>query len=173
MNYEMIYDGQIITWPGRGTFKATSGMPGYQLPTNSCVRDNGPIPEGYYKVFVSDHGAAQDNGAGYCTLKPSWGIQEIPRGAAAGRCEPYWANWGENRARMEPADVLTKNRCSPLMRGGFYLHDSTKGYSHGCIETEKKLFPHLRFFHKSTKKTSLILKVSYVAGRPTNGGTKI
>jgi hypothetical protein len=173
MVVDMTYDGQVITWPGRGTFKATSGLPGSQLPKNSCVPDSGPIPEGVYKVFISNQGTAQDDGTGYCALRPSWGIQEIPRGAAAGSCEPYWANWGRNRARMEPADAFTKNRCSPVMRGGFYLHDSTKGYSHGCIEAEMRLFPLLRIYHRTTKKNTLILKVSYVKGRATNGGTKI
>jgi hypothetical protein len=74
---------------------------------------------------------------------------------------------------MEPADVATKNRCSPIMRGGFYLHDSIKSYSHGCIEVEMRLFPLLRAYHKATKKNTLILKVSFVKGRSTNGGTKI
>ncbi|MEJ2669744.1 MAG: DUF2778 domain-containing protein [Gammaproteobacteria bacterium] len=173
MIHDMTYDGQNISWPGRGTFKATSGLPGSQLPKDSCVPDIGPIPEGFYKVFISDHGTAQDDGTGFCALKPSWGIQEIPSGAAAGVCEPFWANWGRNRARMEPADVATKNRCSPVTRGGFYLHDSTKGYSHGCIEVETRLFPLLRNCHKTTKKSTVIIKVSYVEGESTNGGTKI
>lgn len=55
---------------------------------------------------------------------------------------------------------------------GFYLHDSVKGFSHGCIKAETKLFKH-RDYHSSTKKKSTILKVNYVAGRTTNGGIKI
>ena len=74
---------------------------------------------------------------------------------------------------MEPADNMTKARCHPIARSGFYLHDSTKGFSHGCIEVETKLFPLLRAFHKKTNKTSIVLKVAYVKGRETNGGTKI
>jgi hypothetical protein len=73
MIFDMTYDGQNITWLGRGAFKATSGLPGSQLPKNSCVPDSSPIPEGFYKVFISDHGTAKDDGTGYCTLKPSWG----------------------------------------------------------------------------------------------------
>lgn len=170
---DMTYDGQRISWPGKGMFRATSGLHGSQFPKNSCTPDSGPIPEGLYKVFISDQGTAQDDGTGSCALEPSWGIQEIPRGTAAGACEPYWANWGKNRARMEPADAYTKDRCSPVIRGGFYLHDSTKGYSHGCIEVESSLFPLLRSCQKTTRQNALILKVSYVAGRITNGGTKI
>ena len=96
----------------------------------------------------------------------------IPRGSDAADCEPYWANWGRNRARMEPADVATRARCRPIMRGGFYLHDSTKGYSHGCIEVEGRLFPLLRSHHLATKTATLTLKVKYVPARSTNGGTK-
>jgi hypothetical protein len=169
----MIYDGQTVNWSGIGTFKATSGLPGFQTPKNSCLPDSGPIPEGLYKVFISDQGTAKDDGSGYCGLTPSWGIQKIPRGPAAGSCEPYWANWGRNRARMEPADIPTKNRCAPLMRGGLYLHDSTKGFSHGCIEVETRLFPVLMNYNKRTSKNTLILKVSYASRSSTNGGTKI
>lgn len=170
---DMTYNGQKIRWPGRGIFKATSGLPGYQKPTNSCIPDNGPIPEGIYKIFISDHGKAKDDGTGTCSLKPSWGVQSIPRGSAAGSCDPYWANWGNNRARMEPADFPTKNKCSPIMRGRFYLHDSTKGYSHGCIEVETRIFPLIRSFHSTTRKSILLIKVEYVKGTVTNGGTKI
>ena len=74
---------------------------------------------------------------------------------------------------MEPANESTKKKCSPIHRGGFYLHDSTKGYSHGCIEVESKLFGHLRKYHDASKKQFIILQVKYVAGKNTNGGTKI
>jgi len=73
---------------------------------------------------------------------------------------------------MEPADLDTKNKCKPIMRGGFYLHDSTKGYSHGCIEVETKIFLQLRNHHTATRKNTIILKVKYVKGIATNGGTK-
>jgi hypothetical protein len=170
--FDMTYDGQTIDWPGKGRFKATSGLPGYQEPGNTCVQDGGPVPEGKYKVLLADRGIAQDDGTGTCTLTPAWGLQDIPRGAVAGGCEPYWANWGWNRARMEPADAATKTRCSPLMRGGFYLHDSTKGFSHGCIEVESRIFLFLRTHLKQRRGKSLVLKVAYVPGRTTNGGTK-
>lgn len=172
MQFDMEYDGQALTWQGRGSFKATSGLPESQMPINQCVPDYGPIPEGFYRVFIRDHGVAQDDGRGFCVIKPSWGIQVIPRGKDADGCEQYWANWGNNRARMEPADTITKLRCNPVVRGGFYLHDSTKGYSHGCIEVESNLFIHLRNYHKQTSKNTVILKVKYVNGRATNGGTK-
>ena len=173
MHHQMDYNGQILKWGSRGDFKATSGLPDSQLPKNQCTPDSGPIPEGFYKIFLGDHGLAKDDGRGMCALKPSWGIQSISSGKAAGECAPYWANWGKNRARMEPADLETKSKCSPVMRGGFYLHDSTKGYSHGCIEVETRIFPLLRAFNKATKNNTITIKVKYNKGVATNGGTKI
>lgn len=170
---DMIYDGQKIVWSGNGTFKATSGLTGFQDPEYYCVPDSGPIPEGIYKIFIADKGTAVDDGTGRCAIKPAWGIQSIPRGAEAGSCEPYWQNWGRNRARMEPADTATKIRCSPITRGGFYLHDSTKGYSHGCIEVEGRIFSGLRKIGKGSGKSFLTIKVEYIKGKKTNGGTKI
>lgn len=172
MIVDMECDGQQLDWKGMGKFKATSGLEGSQLPAEQCKRDAGPVPEGLYKVYLVELGAAVDDGTGVCALRPARGIQSIPRGSKAGECEPYWANWGFNRARMEPADIATRARCKPVMRGGFYLHDSTKGYTHGCIEVEGRLFPILRNHHKLTKAQTLTLKVAYVPGRETNGGTK-
>src|SRR5690606_6772717 len=154
-------------------FIATSGMAVHQMPGEQCTPDAGPVPEGEYKVYISDHGVAKDDGRGICALKPDWGTQEIPRGAKAGACEPYWANWGSNRARMEPANDSTKKNCAPISRGGFYLHDSTRGYSNDCIDVDTKIFAFLRKHHSLTKKQTVILQVKYVAERGTNGGTKI
>ena len=60
----------------------------------------------------------------------------------------------------------TVNACRPR-RGGFYIHDSTKGYSHGCIEVEGSFFSTLR----ATTSRRLTIEVKYIANRPTNGGT--
>ena len=138
MKAELLYNGSLVTWVGKRVYRATSGMPGHQVPTDQCLPDRGPVPEGLYKLFIQDLGTAVDKGKNQCALKPAWGIQKIPRGAAAGACDPYWANWGYNRVRMEPADKATRQRCAPLKRSGFYMHDSVKGFSHGCIEVDKK-----------------------------------
>ena len=130
------------------------------------------LPEGVYKVYIGDQGVAKDDGRGLCGLKPAWGIQQIPRGSTGNSCEVYWANWGYNRARMEPANTATKLKCNPISRGGFYLHDSTKGFSHGCIEVESRLFDLLRRHNKLTEKRSINLQVKYIKGRATYGGTK-
>lgn len=172
MIYELTYDGKKLTWYGRGTFKASSGMLGYQLSKEQCLPDKGPVPEGNYYIPLIAGGPATDDGTGRCNLSPSWQIQTIPRGTIAGACEPYWANWGNNRVRFEPADIATKNACLPIKRGGFYLHDSTKGYSHGCIEIDGLFFAQLRSFIKTNKKSRLNLKIKYI-GRSTYGGTKV
>ncbi|WP_075179422.1 tlde1 domain-containing protein [Neptunomonas phycophila] len=172
MKFDMLYDGQYLDWSGKGLYRASSGLPDNQLSSKQCEKDIGPLPEGYYKVFIAPQGIAQDNGDGRCALKPAWGIQTIPRGIAAGQCDPYWANWGFNRARLEPANTETKLKCSPVQRGGFYLHDSIKGYSHGCIEVEGSIFPLLRKHYENTKKSTIILKIKY-AGESTYGFTDL
>ncbi len=171
MAIDVIFNGQELHWFGHGTYKATSGMPNFQQPSFQCEEGRGPVPEGNYYIPLIEGGVAQDDGSGICRLKPSWQIEKIPRGASAGPCEPYWANWGHNRVRFEPADSATKHKCS-IQRGGFYLHDSTKGFSHGCIEVQESFFSALRVFLKRTDKTRLTLKIEYIPGRRTNGGTQ-
>ncbi len=169
---ELFYDGTTLSWTGKGKYKATSGMNGFQKPEFQCIKDRGPVPNGTYYVPLIDGGDAKDDGNGICQLAPSWQVQTIPRGAKAGACEPYWANWGKNRVRFEPSDKVTKSKCNPK-RGGFYLHDSTKGFSHGCIEVEERFFNDLRAFLKKTKKKNIKLKIQYTPGMTTNGGTLV
>ncbi len=168
---DLIFDGTSIRWHGKGKFRATSGMRGFQLPSNQCIPERGPVPEGNYYIPLIMGDKAEDDGTGKCQLKPSWRVEKIPRGMDAGNCDRFWANWGENRVRFEPNDQTTKQKCNPG-RGGFYLHDSTKGYSHGCIEIENSFFNQLRQFMTYTAKKKLILKIAYKPGTITNGGTK-
>jgi hypothetical protein len=86
-----------------------------------------------------------------------------PIGRIGGQIEREWS----------PPTKRQKKTCTPISRGGFYLHDSVKGYSHGCIEVESRLFTHLREHQKLSKAQTLILQVKYVVGRKINGGTKI
>jgi hypothetical protein len=72
---------------------------------------------------------------------------------------------------MEPADVKKRQACDPR-RGGFYLHDSVKGYSHGCIEVEGLFFESLRKFAGGTRQSHMVLRVKYAPDRVTNGGTR-
>lgn len=57
--------------------------------------------------------------------------------------------WGADRVRLTTLMIDSpKNR----HRGGFYLHDSTKGFSHGCIEVDPIFFAQLRAFVKESQK---------------------
>lgn len=140
MAVRLTFDGQKLTWPGIGIFKATTGLPDLQWPDKQCVPD-AAIPEGNYKLFIQFQGEAPIRNAADCDLGPSWGWSTIPRGQAAGTCEIYWANWditvsGWNQRMRRPEKPVGGKR------GGFYIHDSTKGYSHGCIEVEPVFFPY-------------------------------
>lgn len=185
MAERLLYDGQRLFWFPVGvgppmSYRATSGLPGFQTPANQCIQDAGPVPEGQYVLIlrIDPRDFARDNGAGQCALAPAWNIQRIPRGgpamlppsaSAANACEPFWANWGENRVRIEPADAATRRQCG-ASRSGFYLHDSTKGYSHGCIEVEPAFFQDLRRRVNPSRADRLSLTVRY-AHTSTNGGT--
>lgn len=169
---DLVFNGNQLQWHGKGAFKASSGMQGAQQPSLQCLPEKGPVPEGTYYLSLMLGGAAEDDGSGVCQLKPSWQIQTIPRGAAAGSCDPYWANWGSNRVRFEPADNATRTKCKPS-RSGFYLHDSTKGYSHGCIEVQEAFFVLLRAHAGSTNKKRLTLRVTYKGVSSTYGGTYV
>jgi hypothetical protein len=174
----LVYDGHALKWmnPGDGqsaaSYKATSGLPEHQKTIDQCLKDQGPIPEGKYKfrLIIDPKKYARDDGTGRCNLRSSSQIQKIPRGARAGDCEEYWANWGRNRVRIDAADKKTRGACKPR-RGGFYIHDSHKGYSHGCIEVEASFFDRLYKYAKKSPGRTIYVYVDY-AYNDTYGGTK-
>lgn len=198
MSVRLLYDGTTLTWDtgDAGTsakFKASSGLIGsvwrvfrfdndvfgfmedYRCTWYEKTRDKGPIPTGTYRVATSVPRNPYAAAGGNCNLQASYSIQQIPRGGdpadeptttTAGECEPYWANWGYNRVGLAP----TKNMVAPH-RSGFYIHDSSKGFTHGCIETEQKFFTHyLLPFAKKNPGAAMQLHVKYADFR-TNGGT--
>jgi hypothetical protein len=167
---ELLFDGQLLTWAGHGHFRATSGLTGHQSPDEECTPEAGPTPQGLYVVPLTAGWAraAKIDPSVACRILPGRGWERIPRGT---RCEPYFANWGYNRVRFYAADVLTQHRCTPT-RDGFYLHDSTKGFSHGCIEVENRFFGDIASLASSGRVHNFMLTVRYVAGRPTYGGTR-
>jgi len=176
MNVDMRYDGQKVTWNRQGTFKATSGLPGYQVRQQQCLPEHGPIPEGVYTIDVSgDPRPARDDGTHRCNLAWSPKLETIPRGA--GICEPVWANWGRRRLALTPLDDHTRKACE-TQRGGFFLHDSAKGYTHGCVEIEGRFFEVLRSYREGMKRqilpwrSVLYLQVIYFFD-VTNGGTRM
>ncbi len=105
-------------------------------------------------------------------------MQQIPRGLNAGGCEIFWAQWGRNRVRILAHDQKTRAACI-TRRDGFYLHDSVKGFSHGCIEVEPRFFFDLYDYIDAMKRRrlqrreQLLLRVAYIPGRTTYGGTRL
>lgn len=173
--YDMLYDGPRLQWHGHGIFRATSGASGSQQADKQCDPQTGPIPEGTYYLWLREDETRPAPNA-ECDLGQTWGIQRIPRGKDAGECEPYWAQWGKNRVRLIPRDSVTKRRCA-VQRDGFFIHDSTKGHTHGCIEVEPGFFDVLRHAVATSPRSGadaakrLVLLVSYLPGQSTNGAT--
>jgi hypothetical protein len=171
---EMLYNGTTLTWYGQGVFRATSGLPGHQIASDQSLSDVGPIPEGRFSFPLALAKDATMIGPGVLDLRE--GIEHIDsvlqyRGAG-------WRNvaWGADRVRLS---IETIDDPRNRGRGGFYLHDSTKGYSHGCIEVDPRFFLRLRGYVKLPSqsrggRTRLYLKVKYPSPQTiTNGGTLV
>ncbi len=132
---DMVYTGQKLVWfqnlpegvKGTLEFSATSGMVDNQISVLQSVKDAGPIPEGRYKFLArrdpKREATVMNKTTG--TLDVREGIQILPHGSHGWQ----FAGWGSHRVRLTPIG----GNAAPH-RGGFYLHDSHKGYSHGCIE---------------------------------------
>jgi hypothetical protein len=150
----------------------------YRYAYYQNLMDHGPLPEGTYRVMARldpGHEYAHFRAKG-CELEASGYIEKIPRGGSlgggptrttAGDCEPFWQNWGNTRVALAPIKIAYPGR------SGFYLHDSTKGFSHGCIETETRFFEFLIRLVKSRPRLTVTLHVSYPDGAMTRtyGGT--
>jgi len=194
MKDNLLYDGTLLHWMNAFdaqtlSYKATSGifetdsagkLKDYRNTAEQCTKDKGPVPEGKYEIEVIPRGEAGKSWPTCSLVRPKGGgIQTIPRGAnavkGASNCEPYWANWGVNRVQMNPANEKTRTACSPR-RTGFYIHDSAKGFSHGCIEVEADFFVRLRKFASliARKKMDATMPVTVAyrsAGMATYGYT--
>jgi len=175
IHYDLLYDGPRLQWPGQGIFRASSGVPTRQSSALQCDPEGGPIPEGSYFVLLGEEPKIPIPTPD-CQIAPAWKVQRIPWGAEAGACAPYWALWGQNRVRLTRVQSSPRRPC-PTPRGGFYIHDSTKGYTHGCIEVEPRFFEVLRHvigtMHSphGRSRDRLYLWVKYLPGQTTNGGT--
>jgi hypothetical protein len=197
--YDLLYDGTTLHWYGvstsETTFKATSGLAfknddgtvqDYRSADNQNLSDKGPIPEGFYSFSVTLAKDANFTGmdkSGNPQLDAREGIEHIPDTITIkinGVDEEYsFPGWGSNRVRLS---VIRYTHPKDVHRaGGFYLHDSHKGYTHGCVEVGDSFFDSLRTYaqqqadlRKKGKKSrsQLILKVEYPsASATTYGGT--
>jgi hypothetical protein len=188
MAVSLLFDGKWLYWNAPGDtakYHASSGLvegtdrmfrigpwvyvfrEDYRCSWDQKTKDRGPIPTGTYTVAttIPKNPYATFNAAS-CSLNSSNSIQIIPRGgdekdkpsgSEAGMCEPYWANWGYNRAALVPhRDMVAPHR------NGFFLHDSSKGFTHGCVETEQRFFTDkLIPLAKKSPGAAVTLKVKY------------
>ena len=150
---------------------ATSGGIGLQSPnyvgvkaSNTIGPSGGPIPEGLFEINLrlNPTRVAKLNATGF--LVHGYGIQQIPTDARGQSLIPNWGTW---RARLQPL------RGNMHGRDSMYLHDSGKGFSHGCVECTwwdgllvlKKLIEYRNSGH-----TSIRFLAKYV-GNSTRGKT--
>ena len=78
---------------------------------------------------------------------------------------------GENRAKLDPIEV-TGAESSERDNDSYYLHDSEKGFTHGCTEVETELFDDLKQY-RADGNDNIKVVVSYPnPEHTTNGGTK-
>lgn len=181
----LTFNGSELSWQGHGTFKATSGQDGFQEAKNQNKSDLGPIPEGKYSLLaVVAAGSAFDKKG---RLDGRQGIERLAEEGSNQVQPPGWkapvdasdliADWGHNRVRLNIIHIDHRNA---RHRNGFYIHDSHKGHTHGCIEVEHKFFDHLRSYaadqtklQRKSRQNTLLLTVKYASdSTSTNGKTK-
>lgn len=167
---DITYDGQHVFWFGMGNFKkaeyeASSGMPGHQIAAEQDIVNKGPIPEGQYWFSIKIAGTAHvvSTAPGNFTLDTKQGIQSLKDMKDDDGKPHNSSEWGQNRVRL---NIIKFDKHDPKGRDGFYLHDSVKGRSHGCIEVDTAFFKRLRLFaaeeaQKKNGRDKMILWVKY------------
>ncbi|HTN76402.1 MAG TPA: tlde1 domain-containing protein [Pirellulaceae bacterium] len=182
----MKFTGQQLVWDGVGAWNATSGMPGHQNSLEQHLSDKGPIPEGEYYVPLALGGNAKvttykkkpDGSISEAKLDTRAAIESLQCIAMPGSPTEVliFENWGSNRVRLQKVKVKHRKAAH---RDGFYLHDSTKGFSHGCIEIDTSFFSSLRAYAAKNGKTSKVVKLivdygpdALTKGVSTLGSTK-
>ncbi|UBU14032.1 DUF2778 domain-containing protein [Nonomuraea gerenzanensis] len=138
LDADLLYTGKYLLWqrsvpPALGAkapllFHATSGLKGLQVGMFQSSKDQGPLPEGLYS-FLTHVNPRQSsveaaNKREDALTNKEEGIEFLPVGGNG----PVDTNWGTMRVRLTP---LSGNMYG---RGGFYLHNSHKGHSMGCVE---------------------------------------
>ncbi len=173
---DLDYRGTYLAWlrnlpQGLGQdpliFHATSGLVGHQIAREMNHKDHGPVPEGTYRLRArldpkQDSVAAANRVDARRTAEsitnPNEGVQFLPVGGTG----PVYTNWGTLRVRLTPVSG------DMFGRSGFYLHNSHKGFSHGCIEvgttpTRVDFFTTLLRFATATtpRPVQLTMRVKY------------
>ena len=185
----LTYSGEKLEW-GSFRWNASSGkvlaasaaekVPGESQPVSDFqftkfqhISDRGPIPEGTYLIPLKDGGTAttfKSRGSLHYDKQPE--IQSMECVTTPNRKEYVAFNhdWGKNRVRLI---TLKISQAKARHRGGFYIHDSIKGYSSGCIEVAHGFFAELRRFAKTKKNQGFLKLIVKYSGTETYGGTWI
>jgi hypothetical protein len=168
---DLLYTGRYLGWhrslPASFNgvprlFVATSGLEGHQRARDQKSKDHGPLPEGIYSLVASidskQASVEAANARGEKSIKNhEEGIQFLRIGGAG----PVDRQWGTLRVRLTP------QRGNMHSRGGFYLHNSHKGFSHGCIEVGSSpdgvdfFSALLGYVRQRSHKATLTLEVKY------------
>ena len=145
----------------------------FQFKKYEHIRDRGPIPQGTFLIPLQDGGTVTTfKSAGDLHYDKDSEIQSMQCVTTPDQKNYLEFNhdWGMNRVRLTPIKIENPKA---RHRGGFYIHDSVKGYSSGCIEVDTGFFTELRKFAKAhSNKGVLKLIVSYRLNS-TYGGTWI
>jgi RHS repeat-associated protein len=167
--FAVLYGGNVGDYSNlKKRCNATSGLPGFQETSNQNVPDAGPIPEGGYDLSLRSDPyriARSDPNTGDLLASPQGGIEQIPASANSRLYGRVWyPGWGTWRAALTP-----RPGTRTYGRGSFYLHNSHKGFTHGCIETCDDMLNELLNYQNSGH-PSIPVIVNY-GSTSTNGGT--
>ena len=154
------------------TYNSASGMSNAHLENGEIinlqqakyqnVRNGGPTPEGKYEInLIPDPSrvANTDPNTGELLRNPEGGIEKVPDRVEAGGGKFFtYEAWGENRAYLKPIRV-TGATSEQRDNDSYYIHDSEKGYTHGCIEVDSDFFNQLNNYRNAgNKKIEVIVK---------------
>lgn len=178
-NWWVLYEGQqVIFYQGnygntsneQARYRGTSGLITYNDPQGKSIADDyrnskyqftkqklneggkevtinvGPIPEGKYSIDLSLDPNRRWKLDKSGNPIPDHGIEQIGNN---------YPEWGTQRARLD-----IEPGTNTQGRDFFYFHNSTKGYSHGCVETQDGVFSKL-LQYRSKGKTLIKVKISY------------
>ncbi len=129
---------------------ATSGYHGYRIAGESTKKDPegksvpGPVPQGKWSINLQPDvytRMAKQNTDRTLKPNPQGGMELIPnsRSPDTNRMVQGEWHWGHMRARLEPQ---TRKQLHGR-ENNFYIHDSHKGETHGCVETKSEIMEFL------------------------------
>jgi hypothetical protein len=174
------YTGRQLTWYGGDTgdrsralrtCAATSGLPDFQFIFLQNNKDAGPLPGGLYSINLAPdpYRIARGNGVtGDLYSNSQGGIEQIPGSIpVTGDSSRVWTypGWGTWRARLNPIQVP-----NTYGRSNFYLHNSHKGFTHGCVESCDDLLNDL-IRYRAEGNQSIDFRIRYQS-MFTNGATQ-